>query len=537
MVATPMPPRATTVRRGALVAPLVAGLATGATASSVPGLDRFSAPREQLAERQLLRVALATDPETLDPARVAYVDEIAVAARVHANLLRLDARGEVVPELAERLPVVSTDGRTLTFTLRPGLLYADGSPLTARDVVFSWRRHGDPRTGGEYAFVAQALQEVRAPDDRTVVFALKTPAPWFLAVLTTWCGVPLQESLVSRPNWTDPGTYVGAGPYALVARERGSRLTLEANPHYFRGLPALRAVELTVFPEPALALAAYRNGELDVAPVRREDLPLISADASLKRQHQQYPSACTTFLALNTTRPPLDRAPLRRAIATALDREAYVTEALGGLGAPASQLVPRGLPGHFPGVRGQKRDVSAARRLLLESGYAGTPELRLSYAGTARARERVDAIARQLRRDLGLDVVLDSTDSRTLSQITRSPSTAPLLWLSGWCQDYPDPQAWFSSLFHSRAGISATGWSSAAVDQLLEGADGERDTRKRSDQYQRAAQAILDDAPIAVLYHDVVSRLVKPHVAGLGAVPFEAYEGQANLMGVRILKV
>jgi oligopeptide transport system substrate-binding protein len=230
---------------------------------------------------------------------------------------------------------------------------------------------------------------------------------------------------------------------------------------------------------------------------------------------------------------------VRRAISSALDRQAFVTTALGGVGTAANQLVPPGLPGHYSELMGQRRDITAARKHLADAGYSDPgrlPPVHVAYAGGARARARAEAVAAQLRAALGIAAVAEPLDSRTFSDATRSPQTAPGAYLTGWCQDYPDPQAWYSALFHSRTALNGTGWSSAEVDRLLDEADAEREARRRDDLYRRAAQAISDAAPVAFLYHESVSRLVKPWVHGLGTNPLELYEGQANAMGIRILK-
>ncbi len=126
-------------------------------------------------------------------------------------------------------------------------------------------------------------------------------------------------------------------------------------------------------------------------------------------------------------------------------------------------------------------------------------------------------------------------DAHTFGEVTRSPETAPQLFLLGWCQDYPDPHSWYGALFHSGTGHSSTGWMSAEYDRLVDAASAERDEGKRRDFYARAAQVLADDAPVAFLHHTIVSRLVKPWVSGLGNGVSELYEGQANVRGIRIL--
>ena len=562
MVAMRVPDQKRTRRRLALAL----GPAAALSACSLPsfGFGPGGPPEPPLAEKQILRLNVGSDPETLDPAAVAFTNELAVVMRVYANLLRLDDKGVLVPDVADSLPIVSGDGRTLTFTLRAGLKYSDGQPLAARDFVYSWRRHLDPRTAGEYAFLGHALEGgaalnastdrdpaglealrsalgVRATDDRTLEFRLTGPAPWFQSALATWCGVPVREYSVAQAGarWTEPATYTGNGPYILREWERQNRMVFEANPYYHFGPPVVKTIEVSTIPEPSVALAMYRNGELDVVGLHGEELPAVLADPQLKQQLQQFPGPCTTYLGFNTTKPPFDRPGVRRAFSAALDRETYVTETLGGLGAPAGQLVPPRLSGHFPDLRTQRKDQAAAPKHLTDAGYANPaslPPVRLVYSSGARSRARVEALTEQLRRGLGVQVVIEPAESRTLAGLMRSIESTPQLFVLGWCQDYPDPQSWYSAFLHSRSPTATTGWKHAEFDRLIETADTERDPKRRSDAYKRAAQLAIDEAPVAFLYHGVIARLVRPWVASLGENPLEHFEGQASLQRLRILK-
>lgn len=563
-------PRLPSLRRRAVVSTTgaagVLALAASATACDLPALgDRGSRLPGPLAARQVLRLNLTSDPQNLDPARVAFTSELAAVMRVFSNLMKLDpARNGVVPDLAQSPPVISADGRTLTFTLRPDVRYSDGNPVQAADFVYSWRRHLDPRTSGEYAFIGHALDGgealasatdrseenltrlrnalgVRAVDARTVEFRLASPAPWFVSVLATWCGVPLRQELVTRggARWTEPATYIGCGPYVLRQWEPQNRLVFDANPRYHAGPPVVSTIELTLIGDPAVAIAAYLNGELDVLSVQQEDMTAINASAQLKAQLQQFPGTCTTYVGFNTTRSPLDKPEVRRALSLALDRSKFVTDVLGGIGVPAGQVVPPGSPGHYEKLKAQQLDPSGAKRALAAAGVTdprSLRQLRFVYSGGARARVRVDALVEQIRQTVGVEVVAEPVDSRTFRGMTRSPATAPDLFMLGWCQDYPDPQSWYSALFHSRSGSSSTGWTHPEFDRLVDQADRERDLPKRHETYQRAAQVLLDQAPAAFLYHSSTARLVKPWVYGLGKHPGEYFEGQLSLDKLRILE-
>ncbi|MBI3972645.1 MAG: peptide ABC transporter substrate-binding protein [Chloroflexi bacterium] len=516
------------------------------------------------SEEQVLRLNLGSEPDTIDPQKASFVQEITVIMRVFSNLLRFDEKGELQPEIAEKMPVVSQDGKTLTFTLRPGLKYSDGRPLTAKDFEYGWKRHLDPRTKGEYAFtgfIIEGAQElngaidasdetlnqfrdavgVRAKDERTIEFRLKAPAPWFMSVLATWCGVPTRQDMVQKGDdaWTEPATYIGNGPYVLKEWEHQNRMVFEANNNYYRGAPPLRTVDYSMINEGAVAFAAYLNDELDVTGVSREDLPAVNGNPELKQQYRRYAGNATFYIGFNTLRAPFDKVGVRKAFSAAFDRESYVTNVLGGLGEPASQFVPPRLPGHFEDLKGQKFDAALAKRLLAEAGFAdgkALPELKFTFSASARTKTRVEALIDQTKRTLGAEMLADPVESRAHTALIKSQDTTPPIFLLGWQQDYPDPQDWYTTVFHSKATVSHTGWSNAEFDRLTEQADVLPDRAKRNELYKRAAQILLDESPVAFLYHSVASYLVKPYVFGYPDNPLDYFEGQSNLMNMKILK-
>ena len=537
-----------------------AGSPSGTGDTPASAANGQAAPPDQ----QVIHLNQGSEPDTIDPQKASFVGEIAIAMRVFANLLTFDGKGNLVPSTAEKMPAVSQDGKTLTFTLRNGLKYSDGKPLTASDFEYGWKRHLDPRTKGEYAFTGFILEGaeefnsskatddatlskladavgVKAKDDKTLEFRLKSPAPWFLSVLATWCGVPSRKDMVDKggDSWTEPATYVGNGPYVLKTWEHQNRMTLTANSNYYHAAPPLTTVDLAMISEPAVAFAAYKNGELDIAPVQKEDLPAVNGDPQLKQQYHRYPGSCSFYVGFNTKRAPFDKLRVRKAFAAAFDRSDFVDNVLGGIGLAADQFLPPKFPGHYDDLKGQKFDATQAKKLLADAGYAdgkGLPDLRFTYASNARNKVRVEALTDQLNKNLGISVQADPVEARAFTALTKSQDTTPQMYLLGWCQDYPDPQDWYTTVFYSKATVSHTGWSNPDFDRLTQQGDVEMDNAKRQDDYKKAAQILIDEAPVAFLYYDVASRLVKPYVAGLPDNPLDYFEGQSDLFNFKILK-
>jgi oligopeptide transport system substrate-binding protein len=534
-------------------------LHTGATIAAAAFASLPLEARAQTAEGTLLLNAGA-EPDTIDPARTSFIGEIEKVMRVFRNLLTWDAKGALVPDQAAALPTLGNNGTELTFTLKPGLSYSDGRPLTARDFEYGWKRHLDPLTRSEYAFAghvirgalayntadpaqtpAETLRQlrdavgVRALDDRTLRFDLVAPAPWFLSVLATWCGVPMREDLITRAGdrWTEPATYIGNGPYVLAEWDHSSRMRFEANSLYKPAPPPIPAIEYAMIGEAAIALAAYFNDELDIVGVQIEDRPRVQSDARLRAEFHEYVGNCSFYVGFNTRQPPFDNPNVRGAFARAFDRVSYVRNLLGGQGRPARQFVPVDFPGYFEAeLEEQVYDPAAARARLAAAGFPegrGLPRIKWGYTASARGRQRIEALAEQVRSVLGVQVEPDPLESRAFTAALKSPSTTPQMFFTGWCQDYPDPQNWYSAVFNSRSPLGRTGWQSDAFDRLTNAADAELDATRRRTLYRDAAQILLNESPAAFLYHSVVWLLVKPRLRGFREDPFEYFLGEHDL--------
>ncbi len=558
-------------RRGMLKRAGTAGAAATAVALGAPVPAALAAPAAQAAGGTL-RLNLGSEPDSIDPQKASFVHEIEVIMRVFRNLLQFDANGNIIPDLAESMPTVEENGTLFTFKIREDAYYSDGVPVRAQDFVFAWRRHMDPRTEGQYSFLGNiiagaetlnltdakntpperldALREamgVRALDDKTLQIKTIAPAPWFLSVLCTWCGVATREDKVREGNggdefgskWTEPATYIGTGPYVLAEWDHNNRMRFTANDRYYAGAPAIRNVEEAMIAEAAVAFAAYLNDELDMTGVISEFKPQVDADPNLRAQFVQYPSPTTIWMAFNNTKAPFDNRGVRLAFSHAIDRVSYIRNIEGGRGIPARQLIPPGFAGHFEyELEEQIFNPDIARRLLAEAGFPGgkgLPEIKMAFASTAASRRRAEALAAMLKQHLGIDVLLDPIEPRTLVAMRKSVQTFPqLLSRAGWHQDYNDPQNWYSTVFNSKNPVDKTGWVNPEFDRLTDAADIELDPERRRELYRQAAQIFLNDAPVVLLYHEVVWSLIKPRIIGYKPDPTEYFVGEHQLQSMRL---
>jgi len=422
------------VRAFALCAALAMLLAACAEPGPTAGRTAPVATAPEPPSGGNLRIGQAADVATLDPWNATDAGSLLVSRQIFETLVAHDAAGlRIVPRLATRWES-SPDGRTWTFTLRDDVRFHDGSPLDAAAIAFNFDRARDPAhpargRRGEFAIIAARwsvdgealLAKVAAPDPRTVVFTLRTPFGPFLADLANPAfAIVSPRSIRADPEgWMLPASAgaAGTGPFRFAPGVwRRDELVLERNPAYWQAdergtaLPYLDRLTFRVLPDPAQRTAELRGGGLDVV----RDLPpheLAAVRASPNLSLLPRPPQSAVYVGLSASRPPLDQLDVRRAVASAINRQAIAQAVYAGEGKAASQLIPPGILGHDDTVTEfQRYDEAAAKKLLADAGLARGFEAELSYPPPARAdepdmRKIAEAIAADLAR-VGIKIQL-----------------------------------------------------------------------------------------------------------------------------------
>jgi oligopeptide transport system substrate-binding protein len=489
-----------------------------------------------------------SEPDTIDPQKESFVNEVAQTMMVFEGLMKLDAKTlKPIPAAAAKDPDVSSDGLKYTFTLRDGLKYSDGQPLGAKDFAYGFTRLCDPNVAGEYAFTgyvivgceawntmdpkkatkaeldaAKGKLGLKVVNEKTLEITLTEPAPYFKAIASIWVGVPARQDLVEKggDKWTEPATFIGNGPFKLTEWKHNEKLVFERNDNYKDASGAtakLKRWTKVMINEGAVAFAAYRNNELDAVGVAAEDLRTVEGDPDLKNQAVDVPGSCTTYYGFNTARAPFTDVKVRQAFAKSFDRDAFIKD-VQKIGAPSTSFIPPGRPGYDKDDTFQKYDVAGAKSLLAASSFAGKADLttiKFTYRTSARNKTRVEWVQQQWKNNLGIDVALDPVDATTFSQLVKKAETTPQLFLLGWCEDYPDQQDWLTTVFHSSSTVTRTGYKSANFDKLVKDADKEGDPKKRDDLYVQASRQLSQDAPVSFLFYSATKYLRKPWFKGV----------------------
>jgi ABC-type oligopeptide transport system substrate-binding subunit len=467
----------------------------------------------------------------LDPGMEVGIAGGWISDQLLAGLLAEGPNLDIAPDVAEDWEV-SNGGRRYVFHLRDDVHWSDGTPVTARDFEYAWKRMLDPATGSPIADLlydvlgARAFHEgevshpdqlgVRALNDITLEVELEEPTGHFLQLLACSATFPVPRHVVEAhgESWTDVGKFVSNGPFLLEARPSDELMVLARNPDYHgRSTGNLQHVELSLLSSRQSSLAlleSYEAGDLDV--YHPWELPLAEMDRARQRHPGEFllePWLQTHYLAFNTSRPPFDDPRVRRALAMATDREALASAVLGGFVFPATGgFVPPGMAGHSPGIA-LPYDPKAARDLLAEAGYPGgrgfPPVGCLTRTFTA-DRESTEYSRRGWQNELGVEVSLEVVESgEYLDRLVREP---PDVFALCWVADYPDPDTFLRVAFATTPIV----WRNPPYEGLVEKGRSVTDQRQRMALYGQADRMLVQEAALLPLFYGRNSLLIKPWV-------------------------
>ncbi len=522
-------------RKGGLCAPLLV-LVCLLVPLVPPVAAQERAVRGASADGGAYRRPLGNDPATLDPARIRDIYGLAVAQQLFDGLVQFDQTLTITPALAQFWKA-SRDGLVWTFTLRRGVKFHHGREVTADDVIYSFTRIVDPKTGsgGADLFLAiQGAQEFRegraghitglsALDPYTVQVTLTEATVPFVSVLAVGHAKIVPRDLAEQQGESFGLHPVGTGPFKFVRWERGREIVLAGNPDYFGGPPRLFRVTYRIFPGEQLdrMYQEFENGALDDTPVPTKNYRQILAQQ--RYLYVRRPMFSVRHYAINTRVKPLDDRRVRRALAHAIDREAIVSEVFLGRYVLARGILPPGTLGFNPKLQGYDYSPAKARELLAEAGHPGggnLPPLEIwssvKHEGIVREHERIakDLAAIGVRADFHY-----LTDWPSFSKMMVEKKLP--VFLHAWFADVPDPDNFLFKLFYSQSPRNFFDYSNAAVDSLLVQARAEQSPVRRVELYRRAEELILEDVPVIPVWHYTYERLFQPYVrsvevSGLG---------------------
>jgi oligopeptide transport system substrate-binding protein len=538
---------------------------TPAGESTAPSAE----PSTGLAAEQILKVDIAGEPPTLDPNKAQDSNSLTVLRALHRPLVYINENLEVVDALAESHEI-SADAKTLTFTLRDAK-YSNGDQIVAGDLVYGWKRLVDPRTAAPYSYVMAEVAGagdllalagadpmppdaeidamldklgVAAPDDKTFVVTLDTPATYFLSAMTLWVTVPIQEKWITSENATEAANYVSSGPFMLDTWDHNSQIILKPNPNWYGDVkPTLTEIQMSMSPEPAQAMAAYEAGEIDMLlPVPSEDVERIKGDPVLGAEYKEKDDLSITYYNYNNGNDPTGKKKLARcedpkacptanknfriALTQAIDKQAFIDATFAGLGKPAGTFIMPGIPGssdYEPYPYDPEAAKATMETALAELGYASAadiPPLKFGFNTGSGHEPRVAFLAQAWQDTFGLRT--EQIGSEFGVFLTQRTAGEYDIARNGWGADYPHGNNQLNGLFTCGGGNNDQQYCSEAFDTLLQEAAVEPDQDAQAQKYVDAQKILADDAASLFLRWAVTPLLVKPYVGNLTETPMDS---------------
>jgi oligopeptide transport system substrate-binding protein len=480
----------------------------------------------------------AAEPGTLDPHIATGNSAAPILYDMYVGLTTFDAAGQVIPGAAESW-TVSEDGLTYTFTLRPGLKWSDGSPITSQDFVYSFRRLLDPDTAARFASFFYAIRNARAvvsgdkppaelgvsaPDAATVMIELAFPAAYFLQNIASNAAAPVPRAAIEAHGrrWTRPGTMLSNGPYRLAEYVPQSHIELEKNP-YFYDADQVAIDQVKYYPTQNLAtqLNRYLAGELQILLAFPLDKVQWIQD-NLADQLYIWPALGTSYFIFNTRQKPFDDPRVRRALSLAIDREGLSAKILSPGEDPAYTITPPAVSDYSEptpdwAAQPMAARMAEARRLMTAAGYGPDNPLAfdLRYDTREETRRLVVAVG-AMWRALGVRAQPVDSDFITLNKTARTGDFAVLRY--AWFAPNDDPDT-FLGLLDSTNPNNYSGYANAEFDRVFREANRLLDPAARMAKLREAEAIALGDDPIVPVYYFTRRFLVSPRLEGFTPNP------------------
>jgi len=482
---------------GKPAAPAAAAPATTAPAAKTEAKPAAAAKAQQ---RDNLTVAIAGEPNSLDTTNELGNVGVRLHYVFHDTLLRRDFLdgNKLVPSLATSWKRL--DDVTLELKLRDGVLFHDGSKLTADDVKFTFDRITNPETRSEATGYFAVLAKVEATDPLTVRMTTKSPDPLLEQRLASYGSWILPKAAVEKMTWEKfIQAPVGAGPYKFVEWKRESQLVADVHDRYWDAAPAAKRITFRLIPETSTRVSALLAGEVDIITNLPPD-QVETVESSGGAYVKAVPLANAHVLRYNTIGfPPIADVRVRRAMNLAIDREGLVRSLWRG-----RATVPNGF--QFPGEFGSNPDrpkleynPDKAKAMVQEGGYNGDPLVfRTSPVYYSNGRQAAEAIV-EMWKKVGLNAQIEVAEQAALGKIDEAGQQHITNWSATSALGDPDGYLWRNwgpdNNFQKRGY-----WKPEEFNALGREARSILDQKRRYEMYQRMMDIFEEDAPGTVLY-------------------------------------
>jgi oligopeptide transport system substrate-binding protein len=510
-----------------ILALVVVACGGSSTTSPTPGATPKLAANQVL----LLPNVGTSDVATMDPAQGPDANSALAVSMVYTGLVKFDKNLNVVPDQATW--VISPDKKTYTFTLKPGIKFSDGTPVTAQTYVYTLTRALLPAANSPIATFflgaivgandvnsgkAKTLAGVKALNDTTLQITLTQPAEYFLDIMANSIAFPLNQKVIDKygqKNWPFQvaGNAVGTGPFMVKAWDHNVKMVLVPNPYWYGAATRLKEVDMLFVNDPSTAFKAYQAGQYDLTwNITAQDLgtakglPGYTTDSLLQ----------TDLLFFDNTKPPFNNVKVRQAFAYAIDKNLLANTIFKGAAIPAPTIIPPGMPGYQSGYAGIPYDKNMAKSLL-QSVYpdpSKMPQVIFSYPNSQISPLEADVLQQMWQSALGVQVKLNAVELNAYNQETAQQPPVVQFGFTQWTADYPDPYDWLALNLLSTASNNSGDWHNAQFDATIAQAE-QSSGAARIQLYNQAEKIAIENVGWLPLDHQALSAVIPSWVHGI----------------------
>ena len=472
-----------------------------------------------------------TDVATMDPALGPDANSAVAVGMVYSGLVKFDKNQNVVPDQATWH--ISDDRKTYTFTLKPGIKFSDGTPVTAQTYVYTLTRALFPEVASGIASFflgnivgandvaggkTKILKGVQALNSTTLQITLVQPAEYFLDIMANSIAFALNENVIDQygeKNWPleVAGNGVGTGPFMVKEWDHNVKMVLVPNPYWYGAKTRLKEADMLFVNDPSTALKAYQAGQYDFTwNIGSQDLVTAKGLAGFT----SHSLLQTDLFFFDNTKPPFNNTAVRQAFAYATDKNTLVSAVFKGAAIAAPTIIPPGMPGYQPDYKGIPYNPTMARTLL-QSVYpdlSKVPPITFSYPSSQVLPAEAEALQQMWQNALGIQVKLNSVELNAYNQETQTQPPVIHFGFTQWTADYPDPYDWLALNLLSTASNNNGDWHNSTFDQTV--AQAEQTTgAARIQLYNQAEQIAIMDVGWLPVDHQAMSAIIPARVHGV----------------------
>jgi peptide/nickel transport system substrate-binding protein len=427
----------------------------------------------------------------VDPATISSDPEVFALSQIYDYLVDVTPENTIAPRLAKSW-TVSEDGLVYTFQLEEGVTFHDGTPFTAKDVVWTFNRLRNPASGYPTADLYASVERVEATAELEVTFKLNKTNRFFLYDLSDY------HALILKEGTTDPTQFNGTGPFKVIEYEPEDRLILQANEAYFvEGQPKLQGVEMIFFNTPEAILTALRGGQVDLVMSLSTDqygsLRGVSGITLL-----EAPTNLFDVVRLRADRAPGNDPRVMQALKLGLDRQAIYQLVMAGFGRIGrdSPIGPMYAAYYSEETPLPIRNVEAARKLLAQAGYPNGLQIDL-HTPNSGDRPQLAVVLKNQWADIGVDVNVNIEPESVYYGDNRWLEVD--LGITGW-GSRPYPQFYLDVMLKCNAKWNESHFCDAEFDYLSNIAATTPHEAERVAAYKAIQKLLIERGPIIVPY-------------------------------------